>query len=81
MIPEAQLKELEKVVRECYPETCVRLQPQPDTNAWLKEPVFNVEGDNEIASFYADMFNRRVGNLPFKYLGIHVTFSALKNSV
>ena len=38
MIPEAQLKELEKVVRECYPETCVRLQPQPDTNAWLKEP-------------------------------------------
>src|SRR5664279_4698919 len=28
--PEAQLKELEKVVREEYPETCVRLQPQPD---------------------------------------------------
>ena len=38
MIPRAQLKELDKVVRKAYPETCVRLQLQPGTNARLEEP-------------------------------------------
>lgn len=46
---------------------------------FLKSEVFIVGGDNNIASFYSDLFNCQVGSLPMKYLGVPVTFSNLKN--
>ena len=44
-----------------------------------KSEVFVVGGDNDTDSIYADLFGCRVGSLPMKYLGVPVTYSALKN--
>ncbi|XP_048552830.1 uncharacterized protein LOC125533101 [Triticum urartu] len=45
-----------------------------------KSEVFNIRGDNDIDLVHADMFGCQVGTLPMKYLGVPVTYSALKNA-
>jgi hypothetical protein len=47
---------------------------------YQKSEIFLIGGDNDIASFYADMFGCQIGNLPMKYLGVPVSFRCLKNS-
>jgi hypothetical protein len=47
---------------------------------FLKSKIFTIGGDNEIASFYADMFGCQVGSLPMKYLGVPISSTSLKNS-
>lgn len=47
---------------------------------FLKSEIFVIEGDNEISSCYANMFNCQVGNLPMKYLGVPISYATLKNS-
>ena len=44
-----------------------------------KSEVFVIGGDNETDRIYAEMFGCRVGTLPMRYLGVPVTYSALKN--
>jgi hypothetical protein len=46
---------------------------------FLKSELFIIGEDNNIASFYSDLFNCQVGSLPMKYLGVPVTFLNLKN--
>jgi hypothetical protein len=36
-------------------------------------------GDNDIDYIYAEMFGCQVGTLPMKYLGVPVTYAALRN--
>lgn len=38
-----------------------------------------IGGDNNTAAFYSDLFGCQVGTLPMKYLGVPVSFPALKN--
>jgi hypothetical protein len=49
-------------------------------NNFLKSEIFTIGSDNEIASFYADMFGCQVGSLPMKYLGVPISSTSLKNS-
>jgi hypothetical protein len=42
-------------------------------NNFLKSEIVTIGGDNEIASFYADMFGCQVGSLPMKHLGVGST--------
>jgi hypothetical protein len=36
---------------------------------YLKSEFITIGGDNDVMTFYADMFNCKVGKLPMKYLG------------
>jgi hypothetical protein len=47
---------------------------------FLKSEIFTIGGDNEIASFHADMFGCKVGSLPMKYLGVPISSTSFKNS-
>lgn len=47
---------------------------------YQKSKIFLIGGDNDIASFYANMFGCQIGNFPMKYLGVPVSFRCLKNS-
>jgi hypothetical protein len=46
---------------------------------YLKSEIITVGGDNDTMTFYDEILNCQVGNLPIKYLEICVTFSNLKN--
>jgi hypothetical protein len=43
-----------------------------------KSEILLIGGDNELASTYADVFNRQVGCFPVKYLGVPISASRLK---
>jgi hypothetical protein len=45
----------------------------------MKSEIFSINADNDTTKFYSDLFNCQVGQLPMKYLGMHVTFANLKN--
>ena len=44
-----------------------------------KSEVFVIGGDNETDLIYAEMFGCQVSTLPMRYLGVPITYSALKN--
>ena len=46
-----------------------------------KIEVLTIGGDADIDSKYAEIFNCEIGHFPIKYLGMPVSFSALKDSV
>lgn len=45
---------------------------------YLKSEIFVIGADNSVADFYSELFGCGVATLPMKYLGVPVTFSALK---
>lgn len=36
-------------------------------------------GDNDIASYYANLYGCQIGTLPLRYLGVPVSFASIKN--
>uniref|UniRef100_A0A8I6WDK1 Reverse transcriptase domain-containing protein n=1 Tax=Hordeum vulgare subsp. vulgare TaxID=112509 RepID=A0A8I6WDK1_HORVV len=47
---------------------------------YQKSEIFTVGGDENVIKTYTDMFNCDIGKFPIKYLGMPVSYTALKNS-
>lgn len=47
---------------------------------YQKSEIFTVGGDENVIKTYANMFNCDIGKFPIKYLGMPVSYTALKNS-
>ena len=45
---------------------------------YLKSEIFVVGADNGVSRFYSELFGCVVSTLPMKYLGVLVSFDALK---
>jgi hypothetical protein len=45
-----------------------------------KSEIFTIGGDNNMDTFYSDLFGCQVGSLPMKYLGVPISSVALKTS-
>ena len=45
---------------------------------FLKSEILCVGGDDELLTFYSDLFNCQIGHFPMKYLGAPVSFSSLR---
>jgi hypothetical protein len=44
-----------------------------------KSEIFTINADNDVTSFYSNLFNCQVGQLQMKYLGMPVTFAKIKS--
>uniref|UniRef100_A0A453QG48 Reverse transcriptase zinc-binding domain-containing protein n=1 Tax=Aegilops tauschii subsp. strangulata TaxID=200361 RepID=A0A453QG48_AEGTS len=45
---------------------------------FLKSEILCVGGDDDLLTFYSDLFNCQIGHFPMRYLGVPVSFSTLR---
>src|SRR4051812_40509279 len=46
---------------------------------FMKSDFFTINADDNVVEFYSELFNCQLGQLPMRYIGMHVTFANLKN--